>query len=199
MKIDKKLNLVIPLERDTGTIYVFSTPITREVFEAHYKVISKTFTQLWAGGLGLHGGPRVAALELRSVAQSTPRVDGEGSMWDGPEGVEATLMNEIRRLTNVLLPAEDGRGYTNIPYDTAVNQKLLTDEEMQEVEGAATFFIVNWAMHRRVVAIGILTSAAVMWGQRVTSLPLSEYRSTLTVSTPPEPTGGSPQLSSVPS
>lgn len=190
MKIDKKLNLVIPLERDTGTIYAFSTPIRREIFEANFRVISQAFAQLWAGGLGMHAGPRVAALVIRGVAEDM-------GIWAGVEGVEATLVAEFRRLTNVLMPV-DGN-WVHIPYEDAIRRDLLTDDEFSEVEGAIAFFMVNSAMHKKVPGEQINRAAAGMWGLEVTLSSISEYRASLMPPTVAATSGETAKLSSIPS
>ena len=76
MKIDKKLNLVIPIETDDGTLYVHSMPIRREIFDTYFLVLSKTFAAIHGEGLGEIAGPRVAALILKKIAMDT-------GMWEG--------------------------------------------------------------------------------------------------------------------
>ena len=51
MRLDKKLNLVIPIEDDERTIYVHSMPISKQVFEANVFIISKTLSVLYEEGL----------------------------------------------------------------------------------------------------------------------------------------------------
>ena len=55
MKIDKKLNLIVPVYGDdekTIRCYVHSTPISRETFERYFLIIGQTF------GADLLPGPR---------------------------------------------------------------------------------------------------------------------------------------------
>ena len=62
MHINRKLNLVIPIERADGSqIFTHSTPISAEVFDKYFLVIAKTFSAIYSEGLGPLGGPRVAA------------------------------------------------------------------------------------------------------------------------------------------
>ena len=98
MQIDRSLNFVMPVERENGTIYVHSMPISRQVFEANFLPISKTFTRLYTDGIGTTSGPRVAALMLREVATEMGIADK----------IERELFAEIRRLTNVILPGNTG-------------------------------------------------------------------------------------------
>src|SRR4051812_3498357 len=111
MKVDRKLNLVVPIERPEGVIYVHAAPISREVYERHYLVMAKTHTAIFDQGLHFTTGPRVAALMLRDHAQRL-------GVWEGPDGVQVGLMAEIRRLANVIAP--NGKGYGALPLDVAV-------------------------------------------------------------------------------
>ena len=70
IKISEKLNLVIPLYHGNQVYsYVYSTPISREIFELNHLLIAKTFTKIMAEGLGTISGPRVAAMLMRDVAK----------------------------------------------------------------------------------------------------------------------------------
>jgi len=89
MKLDKALNLVIPIDQDEGRIYVHSTPISLEVFEKYFLAISKTFAAIYSEGLNVLAGPRVAALMLRRVSDDL--------------GLDTGLIDEIRRLSNVIV------------------------------------------------------------------------------------------------
>lgn len=93
--INERLHFVVPIYADDGdtiSAYVHSAPISREVFEAHFLLISKTFTAFHTEGLGFLGGPRVASLMLNKVAEKI-----------GDQTGAIALMNEIRRLSNVLI------------------------------------------------------------------------------------------------
>jgi hypothetical protein len=182
VNIDRKLNLVIPLERaDGGDLYVYSIPMRREVWEHFFMVLAKTFTVIYQGQLGWMSGPRVAGLLLREVAQTTMRADGSSSWWEGDDGVEMSLLPEMRRLTSVLVP--EGGVWRQVLLDDAVDKKLLTDDEVAEVTGALAFFTVNSAMHKPKVLAAMLNAAAGVWGWQITSSTLSEFRSSLTTST----------------
>jgi hypothetical protein len=177
MTINKQLNLVLSLPRGNTFIYVYSTPISKEVFDANFLIISKTFTELYTQGLGLSAAPRIAAKMMRKIAL-------EDNIWDGPEGVQNVLMQEIFRLTNVFLPGE--RGWESIPLHTAIVQKQIDDDEMEEVENSIVYFIVAYVMHRRQDREQIINATLKLWGGQLTSLNFTEYRSSLTTSTTDE-------------
>ena len=191
LKINRKLNLVIPIEVGGGTIYAHSTPIGKEVFEAYYTVIAKAFSEIYSGGLNWVVGPRVAAFILRDVAKRT-------GAWAGEAGVERGLVNEIRRLTNILSPGE--RGWETTPFDDAVRTGLIDEDDAAELDNAITFFTVASSIHHRRDLPEILARATKLWSGQATSLTCTEFRSSLKISTVAENTGGTaiPKLSSVP-
>lgn len=192
MKIDAKLNIVIPVESDKGTIYVHSTPISHYVFERYFLTISKAFTAIYAGGLGTIAGPRISMLLLKKTAED----DGD---WDGEDGVQRGLVAEIRRLSNVILPTENGGGWQTIPLEVCVSRKILSPEDISEVENAIAFFIISTSMQRRAMLKVTLGGMASIWGVQTTSLGSTEFAGSLTTSTMPVTTGEKEITSSLPS
>jgi hypothetical protein len=190
MKIDRKLNLVIPVETEGGVYYVHSQPIGAEVFDVHYMVLAKTFAAIYSEGLGAVAAPRVASRMLRDVAKSL-------EVWEGPEGVEKALMGEIRRLTNILLPGSTG--WESIPLHTAVARDFFTKEEVDEVEGAVTFFTVLSAMHRKSDLERMLQHLIAAWHCQTTSSNSTVFASSLTTPIGEESSGEKVPLSSIPS
>jgi hypothetical protein len=183
VKIDRRLNLVIPIRRedDAVTIYVHSMPISRAVFEDNFVLISRAFSMMHAAGLGHFAGPRVAAMIIKRVAI-------ELGVWEGDNGVGNTLMNEIRRLTNVVVPVA-GQGWRTIPFEDALRQELLTEDEASEAENAICFFTLASAMHLRRQVAGILDLAAGLWETQTSLLNVTEYANSLPTSMPVENTG----------
>jgi hypothetical protein len=191
MKIDRKLNLVVPVERAPGeTVYVHAMPLGREVFERYFLVISKAFAAIYNEGLGFVAGPRVAAMLIRRVAEDL-------NVWDGPEGVEAGLVAEMRRLSNVLAPSP--KGWTQIPLQQAIDQGFIDEADASEVENAIAFFTVASAMHRRAELKDVLEGASKLWGAHVSSLNCTEYTASLPTSTEGETTGARVIQSPIPS
>ena len=184
MIVNEKLNLVIPLEREDGPVYVHSTPISKMVFERYFLVISKTFSEIYAGGLGAMSGPRVAAMLLRKIATDNGALDD----------VEKGLFAEIRRLTIFICPGLNGWEQTTL--HDAIQRNLLDEDELSEVENALTFFIVASAMHRRKERKMILEGAATFWGGQVTLLDCMAWIASLTTSTETKPIPRTP--SSIP-
>jgi hypothetical protein len=183
LQIDRRLNLVIPLRReDAGiTIYVHSMPISRTVFEENFLLISRAFSMMHAAGLGQFAGPRVAAMIIKRVAT-------ELGVWEGDGGVGNTLMNEIHRLTNVIVPIE-GQGWQTRPLEDAVRQGLLSEDEQSEVDNAICFFTLASVMHLRRQVAGILALGADLWETSTTLLNVTEYKNSLPTTKPEDNSG----------
>jgi hypothetical protein len=190
LRIDKKLNLVIPIygeDGDAPTAWVHSTPIRRETFERYHMVIAKTFASIYTEGLDFRVGPRVAMLRLREISE------GMGK-WEGPTGVEAGLVAEMRRLTNLIMP-----GHATLPWQVAIDKGMIDPDDKSEVENAIAFFTVVSHMHRHHELKAILEGVAVIWSAQVTSLDCTGYSNSLKTSIEPENTGEMAIPSSIPS
>ena len=195
MRIDDRLNLVIPIEAGDGVkAYVHSTPIGVETFERYYLVLGKLFSRLMTEGLNYTVGPRVAYMMLRDVALATPRPPNPGATWwEGTDGVEMGLLAEIERLTNVIGPNPNGEGWSTLPLRAAVDavdpatnrpvKKWLTREEFTEAMGQVTFFMVASQAPPMGTRASFVMRAADTYGSRTTSLNSTEYANSLRTST----------------
>lgn len=190
MRIDKRLNLVVPIEGDSGTTYVHSTPISRETFEKYVFPISKTLSVLYGEGLTVFAGPRVAALMLKQVSQTA-------GMWEGDEGVNNGLLTEIRRLSNVVLMGESG--WETVPYQDAVSKGRLDADDIAEVEGQIVFFTCISCIHRKREIPLLLDGVAEVWSTQSTSLNVTEWANSLPISTADASSGAMATPSSIPS
>jgi hypothetical protein len=188
MKIDKRLNLVTEVETENGTVFVHSAPISREVFEKYFLVISKTFAAIIGEGLSFVSGPRVAALMLKKIAT-------DSGVWDGRDGVNNGLMAEIRRLSNVVMSSENG--WRTYPLQDVIDKSMLDDSDIAEVEGLIAFFICASAMSRKNELRAVLERMA-LWGSLITSLNSTEYAASLPISTPEETSAPMENTLSVP-
>jgi hypothetical protein len=187
MKIDPKtLNLVVPVETDTGTIYIHSTPIRRETFKEYFLVLSKTLNMIYTEGLHSATGPRVAALMLQKVSE-------ESGVW---ESVKNGLMNEIRRLSNAWVLTENG--WQLIPLEACLSQGYLSAEDVEEAEGFIVFFTCIYHIHRRSEVRSFLQPMESMWGVSATLLTSMEYRDSLPTSTEEETFLPTVKASSIP-
>ena len=173
MKIDKRLNLVTDVVTEEGTVFVHSAPISREVFEKYFLVISKTFSAIIGEGLSFISGPRVAALMLKKIATDL----GE---WEGRDGVNNGLMAEIRRLSNVVMPSETG--WRTYPLQDVIDKEMLDESDISEVEGIIAFFICASAMSRKNELKAVL-ERMVLWGSSITLLNSTAFAGSLPIST----------------
>lgn len=179
MKLDKKLNLVVPVQTSLGYVHVHSMPIGLHVFEQHYLLLSKVFSRMYTEGLNDLGGPRVAALMLRDVAKND-----FGQEY--AEEMERTLINEIKRLSNVAMPAPDGKGWVTLPYDSNEVRQALDAEDRRDIEGFLCFFTLVSSLHTRRQIPSMMKRPSELWDFRVTSLSGTEWVDSLPTSTPEE-------------
>jgi len=195
MIIDKQLNLVIPILRgDQTQLYVHSTPIRPETFETYYLVLSKTWSAIMANGLDARSAPSMAALMLKDVAKNTPRAPGV-SWFDGPDGVggEAGLLAEMARLSNAIVPTPD-KGWTTLPLQAALDQKLVSDEEAAEVSSQVAFFILcSSRAAPRVDRDRLVRGQCAIYESQTTYYNATEFANSLKTSTADETTGGKAQ------
>ena len=161
MKITKSLALVGEVELDGVTAHIHATPISSAVFEQYFEPMSVAFANLHKRGLqGL--GPKIAYLMLKKAAEQL----GE---WNQ---INSGLLTEVRRLTNILLP--DPSGWKQIPYQSAIAQKLVSAEDQAEIDGAVVFFTLSFAVMGRKEVMAILP-ALTGWSLQLESLTLMEY------------------------
>ena len=190
MRLDRKLNFVIPVETDNGVLYVHTTPLSREAFELYYLTIAQTFTKIYTQGITLVAGPRVAYMTLKDVAT-------QNGVWEGPGGVENGLIAEIMRLSNVIMPVD--KGWTTVPLEDAIAKSLLSVDDVDEVLGQVTFFTVASAMHKRTELPSVLGYVASTWGAQLSGLNSTEFSNSLRTSTETANSGVKETRSPIPS
>jgi hypothetical protein len=190
LKIDRRLNFVVPVYDDDGkTIraYVHSTPLAREVADQYFLILGQTFSQLFNQGLGVAAGPGMALRLLTKIAK-------DRKVWDdnpdtGERGVR-NLVDEIRRLTMVIVPAATAKGgWEPVPLQVAVDRKVVSDEDQAEVENAIVFFIAVSATLNRAPRKEMLSQVAGLWDAQLSSLNSTEFVASLTTSTATESSG----------
>ena len=177
MKINDKLNIVIPLEDSEGRkYYVHSTPFSREAFEANYLLLSQAFSLMVEQGIQVTAGPRVAALVLKDLAEKQNR----------REDYDAIMM-EIRRITNVIKAKPDG--WESLPLASALSRKVVTEVEVKDVESLLVFFILVSAIMTEKRLTSSLIFMNGLWGTENTSLKCSAFTASLPVLTEDESSG----------
>ena len=191
MRINKALNLVLPIELDDGGMtYVHSTPVSREVFTQYFLPMSKAFAAIFGQGLGAIAGPRIAYLMLEKTSEDM-------GVWKGPSGVYNGLVNEMIRLSNVMLP--DEKGWKSLPLQIVIDKGMLNPDEVAETLGTICFFILCSAINKKDQIEGIMEAVGGLWGSAITSLNSTEYMNSLSISIKEETTGEMATTSSLPS
>ena len=180
VKLDRKLNLVLSVDTDSGPVHIHSSPISREVFEDNFLVISRAFTAVYTNGLGPVTGPRVAALLLKQEAQTL-------GVWPR---TQQSLMAEIYRLTNVI--AAGDTGWETMPFDVAKKRGLLTVDAAAEVENCIVYFICASSIHLRAEMAVAMEGLNTLWNAQTTSSNVTEYMNSLPTLTTEESTGEKP-------
>src|SRR5882762_7244796 len=156
MKINRRLNLVIPVYQGDDTLYVHSSPISPDIFEQYFDVIARTYSEIYSGGYGIASAPRIAHMLLKKTAE-------QHNQWDD---VQKGLLAEIRRLTNVIVKGTNG--WETVPYQEVLDKKRIEPEDISEVNNALVFFTVASSMHKRTILEGILNAALGLWGAQTT-------------------------------
>lgn len=178
--LDAKLNIVIPVDGTArGTVYVHSTPISREVYRKYFEELTRTFGLITRSGDLTMIGPASAALYLEKAATAL-------GTWDSRDGVRDGLIAEIHRLTNI--KAVNGKGWEVIPYYEA--QGILSDDDRAEIEDILCFFTLCSSVLHRPQRGPILRITAGLWGAQLTSLSCTEFDASSQGSTPAGSTEG---------
>lgn len=182
VKLNDSLNLVVPI----GDKKAFHTPISREVFEANYRLLASTRAHLASEGIyyQMDAGPRIAAMILRDKARRDFETWGEGD--DKPRDVLANaLFNEIKRLTTILAPTANG--WESLPVDSAIQSGVIDSEEWDEALSQIVFFTCHYAMGKKAERPRIAGVTASLLASSITPSSLSEYASSLPKLTQPGP------------
>jgi hypothetical protein len=180
MRLNRRLNLVIPLHADDGKTvlaYVHAVPLGEEIVEKYYQVLGQTFTAIYTQGFGVAAGPGVGYRLLRQLSEAQKIWDDLG---DEP-GVKNGLVEEMLRLSSVVSPVK-GR-WQALPVRLAADQGFIDPEDLREIENALVFFTAVSATLPRTQRREHLDSACNLWGWQITSSDCSGFVSGLKTST----------------
>jgi hypothetical protein len=187
MKIDSDLNLVVNVrsdEKGNWLIYGYHTPISRQIFEANYRVLAATKSALASKGVHyqMDAGPRIAGLVLLDEAARDAREIGNVDM-DGKPIIDGAiaLLADIKRLTMVLVPTD--AGWQSRPVDVAISAGQIDAEEWKEVESSIVFFTCHYCLAKKSERQTMARATASVLNGQSTSLSVTEYANSLTTST----------------
>ena len=175
MRINKSLNLVLPVEIDGVDCWIHSTPISLDVFEKYFEPMSLALSTMYAQGNHI-AAPKIAAMMLKKVAKRL----GE---WEGADGVQNGLINEIKRLTNLVIPGING--WETLPYYVAVQQNRLTADDISEIESIVIFFILASSVHGK-KGLPLVMPLLERWGAQEEYLTSTEFAASLPILTKAE-------------
>ena len=174
-----------------GTVHIHSTSISRSVFEQFYLELGKVFSQCFDSINQAHlalSAPQLAYPALKSIAQ-------KAGNWDGAGGVKFGLVNEIIRLTNVIVSTE--KGWESIPFDIAVKNEILNEDEEAEAISSLVFFTAISKVAPKDLKNSFLEMAGALRNWELISLECTEYMSGLPILTKKEDTGKKVKESSI--
>lgn len=185
MKLDQRLNLVIPIEQGGRTYHVHCTPISMEMFDAHFRLIARTNTEIFGGGYGALSGPRIAAKLMReaSINLETIAMPGRPVQAGRGDGFNA-IMTEIRRLTMVI-----GAPGGPILLEDAVGKGVVDALDRDILENALVFFTVVSVMEDPRESARMMDVACSLWSGQMTSSNSTAFADSLRTSTATESTG----------
>lgn len=166
-----------------GLVYIHSTSISRSVFEQFYLELGKVFSQCFDSVNQAHlalSAPQLAYPALKSIAQ-------KAGNWDGAGGVKFGLVNEIIRLTNVLVSGE--KGWESIPFDIAVKREVINEDEEAEALSSLVFFTAISKVAPKDLKNSFLEMAGALRNWDLTSSDSMEFMSGLPILTKKESTG----------
>lgn len=192
MKIDRNLNLVMQVQTGrNGLVYIHSASISRSVFEQFYLELGKVFSQCFDSINQAHlalSAPQLAYPALKSLAI-------KAGNWDGNGGVKFGLINEIVRLTNVIMSTE--KGWETIPFDVAVKREILDEDEEAETLSSLVFFTAISKVAPKDLKNSFLEMAGALRNWEISSLDCTAFQNGLPIQTKPETTGKKMKESSI--
>jgi len=192
MKIDRNLNLVMRVEtEENGNVFVHSASISRSVFEQFYLELGKVFSQCFDNTNPSHlalSAPQLAYPALKSVATA------QGN-WEGAGGVRFGLINEIIRLTSVIVSTE--KGWDTMPFDVAIKRGIIDEDEELEVLSSLVFFTAISKVAPKDLRNSFLEMAGSLRSWELTSSDSTAYLSGLPTLTKKENSGKKATASSL--
>lgn len=196
-KVDGK-DVTESVTEDVVKLWAYHTPISKEVFDSHFRVLAATKSAL--SDKGAHylrmTAPRVAFLALKDEgkkdAYARGLIDTQGQARD--EDTPA-LIAELKRLTMILAPGQNG--WETLPVEAALSARKIDAEDWEEVASSIVFFSCHYAMSRKADRETTARVYAFLIDASITSLTPTEFVASLPSSTPQQSTPI--QRSSIPS
>jgi hypothetical protein len=172
--LDKRLNLVLEVERDDKSIvYVHSSPISRNLWKTHYTFLSMSINSLYADGFPPSTCVRIIYNRMLEIAEDNKERFGD---------LQKTLFAEIWRLTNVLVPSD--QGFETVAFYNAMrDENILDQDNVEEVQNFICFFTAASWVHglsrkEREAFQQLMTKG---FGVQITPLPVTEFKNSIPI------------------
>jgi len=182
MRLDKNLNLIFPHDLTTGTGYVYSMPISRNVFEVYYAELGHVFTQCISSNDSKYIGITAPQLALPALKKYAKDIGN----WDTPNGVKNGLINEMIRLTSIGFVGKNG--WETLPMDIAIKRKIVDEDIESEVLSNLVFTCAISKVAPRGLSVGFLEMAGSPREWQSTSSNFMEFLNSLPTLTTEEVT-----------
>lgn len=190
--INRRLNIVDEVSNSGSTLYVHSTPIRREIWDQHFLLLTKTMNRMYSEGLTPPMGARICLNLIREVAKEMGDVT--------VDNLDRLLLPEVWRLTNVVVPDPEHGGWTTLPFEKAIKDKLIDDDDVDVVKNHLVFFTsASWVHTLKELNEMIYPMMTGALGSQIVSSTCTEFSSSLPTSTPAANTGATAIASSMPS
>lgn len=191
-EINRRLNIVDEVTTGDITVYVHSTPIRREIFDQHYLLLTKTINRMYEESITPVMGARIAYRLMRDVAKEMGDI--------AVTKVDTLLFPEIWRLTNVLAPNPERGGWEMLPFEKAVKDGLIDEDDADVIRNHLAFFTAaSWVHTRKELKTMIYPMMTAALGSQIVSSTCTEFRDSLPTSTLAESIGVMATASSMPS
>jgi hypothetical protein len=171
-------------------VHVHSIPISRAVWEANYRLITKTTVAMYGDGLAPGAAMRVTVLYMRDTAKLMDETIGGGNF----QTHAAALLAECWRLTNVMMLSSAGT-WQMVPFQELLDRKQLDPDILSEVQNAIAFFTLASWFHRDKERQDIY-SLMKAYGAQIISLDATGYMNSLQTSTATVSSGATATASS---
>ncbi|WP_320533667.1 hypothetical protein [Robbsia andropogonis] len=186
MSLNEAMNLVLPIKEVAGgEVVAYHTPISREVFEANFKVLAATKSAIASKGpyYQMDSGPVVAALTLKDEAAQEAALLGDVDSDGHPNiGAARALLEDIKRQTLILCPTP--QGWKELPVDMAIGGGFIDASDWSEAESAIVFFTCHFALARKAQKERVAAATAGILKASITPLSSSAWIASLQESTP---------------
>lgn len=183
MRFTRDSKLTFPVETENhGRVYVYSIPLARVLFEQFCMELGETYSQCFGAYDPRHVAMTAPQLAYPLLKKTAIKL----GTWDGPSGVQAGLVNELSRLTQVAYAGE--AGWEKLPLELALKREILDEDSYSEALSTLVFTLLAARVGPKSLMEHSMLAAGSPRDWQATSLDFSAYLNSLPTSTPEKPT-----------